>query len=163
MLIDVQFGETAVILRVKVTDSRTPGKGLVALDHTAAGLKVGVIASNESESTGYTSEAGTIDGIAQLGLFVPPPTHHCRLAKVDDDLHPGIVELQIENGRFNVPGAKYVIVSLSGAENMDDCDALIPLRSSAAGPGCDPSGFVYWPAQLDLMRQLVSGLCPPRR
>jgi hypothetical protein len=71
----------------------------------------------------------TIDTIATLGAYVVPTSGHCRFREVDPVNHKGVCEIQFDNTRFAVSGAKSLLVSFSGAVNLAECDVTIPLLS----------------------------------
>jgi hypothetical protein len=48
---------------------------------------------------------------------------------VDSTNHKGVYEIQIDNSRFAVSGAKSLLVSIGGALGICDCDVVIPLTS----------------------------------
>ena len=132
MLIDYASGQTGVILRVKVRQDNSgakPGQGFVGLSNTSTGLIVSTIADSEPSATAYTAAGSTIDSIATLGTFATPTSGHCRLKQVDPTNHPGLIELQIDNSRYAVSGAKELTVTISGVSGLADCDAKVPLRS----------------------------------
>ncbi len=49
---------------------------------------------------------------------------------MDATNHPGVYELQIADARFAVTSAKSLLISISGATNMAQCDALVPLTDT---------------------------------
>jgi hypothetical protein len=119
-----------VILRIKLRDSTSSSAaGLNGLSGSSAGLIISTIADNESSATAYTQAAGHIQTIAALGTYVAPAAASCRFSQVDATNHPGVYELQFADARFAVSGAKSLLVSLSGATNLVQCDVLVPLRT----------------------------------
>lgn len=129
MLIDFQHDADSVIIRLKVLDSSvTTGAGLTGLAHDSAGLIISTIADNEATPTTYTQAASTIETIATLGTYATPTATKCRLKLVDDTNHPGLIEIQLADARFAVASAKSLLVSISGATNCAETDAVIPLR-----------------------------------
>ena len=129
MLIDYKLGQGSIILRVKVQNSSvTTGAGLTGLTSASSGLLISTIADNEAAATVYTVAGSTIESITTLGTYAAPTATKCRFKEVDATNHPGVYELQIADARFNVASSKSLLVSLSGATNMAQCDALIPLR-----------------------------------
>jgi hypothetical protein len=131
MLIDYQLSQTSIILRVKIRNSSvSTGAGLAGLTNASAGLRIAAIADNEVATTVYTQAAGHIQTIATLGTFAAPSALNCRFAEVDPTNHPGVYEVQLADARFAVASAKSLLVSLSGAPNMAECDVVIPLRST---------------------------------
>jgi hypothetical protein len=123
-------GIGAVSLRLKARDStRTDNGGLTGVTNASAGLRISAIADNESASTSYTQAGGTIDTITTLGTWVAPTAGHCRLKLVDDVKHPGLLEVQFENSRWAVGGARYLIVTILGVANMTQEDHIVQLPS----------------------------------
>lgn len=129
MLIDYQLSQTSIILRVKMRSTTAPYNGLTGLSNTSSGLIIAAIADDEASTTAYTSAGSTIQTIATLGTYAAPSASDCRFAKVDDTNHPGIVEIQLANARYNVSSAKSLLVSITGVSGMFDTDVTIPLRS----------------------------------
>lgn len=128
MLISFTRGETSVILRVKIRNSSlTTGAGLTGLTSGSSGLKISTIADNEATATTYTVAGSTIETITTLGTFATPTATKCRFKEVDSTNHPGVYEIQLDNSRFSVSNAKSLLISISGATNAAECDALIPL------------------------------------
>ena len=128
MLISYKRGQTSVVLRVKIFDSSvTTGAGLTGLTSASSGLIIGTIADNESTSTAYTVAGSTIETISTLGTYATPTATKCRFKEVDSTNHKGIYEIQIADARFAVSSAKSLLVSISGATNAAQCDALVPL------------------------------------
>lgn len=138
MLIDYTNGQTSVVLRVKLRNSSvTTGAGLTGLTGSSSGLIISTIADNEAAATAYTAAASHIQTIAALGTYAAPGASECRFAEVDSTNHPGIYELQIANARFAVASSKSLLISLSGATNLAQCDVVVPLRA------VDPYGAVF--------------------
>ena len=130
MLLDYHLGQTSVVFRVKVRNSSVQtGAGLTGLTNASSGLVIAAIADNEATTTAYTAAGSTIDTITTLGTYAAPTAGHCRFKEVDATNHPGVYEVQLENSRFAVASAKSLLVSLSGATNMAQCDVVIPLRT----------------------------------
>src|SRR5437899_2807808 len=124
-------GQGSIILRVKIRDSsKTTGAGLTGLTNSSTGLVISTIADNESSATVYTSAAGHIQTITTLGTYAAPSASNCRFKEVDATNHPGLYEIQVADARFAVANAKHLIVSLSGAANMVETDAIVPLWSA---------------------------------
>lgn len=131
MLISYQNGQTGIVLRVKVRNSSVAtGAGLTGLTNTSSGMIISTIADNEATPTVYTVAASHIQTIATLGIFAAPSASNCRFGEVDATNHKGVVELQIDNTRYAVSGAKSLLISLSGAANMAECDFVIPLLAT---------------------------------
>jgi hypothetical protein len=129
MLISYTNGQTSVILRVKIRNSSvSTGAGLTGLTNASTGLIISTIADNESSPTVYTVAASHVQTITTLGTYAAPSASNCRFGEVQATDHPGIYEIQIADARFAVSNAKSLLVSLSGATNMAECDAVIPLQ-----------------------------------
>lgn len=127
-LISFTHDQDSVLLRLKILNSSVAtGAGLTGLTFESAGLIIGTIIDNEATTTAYTQAAGKIETIATLGEYAAPTATKCRFKEVDATNHPGIYEIQLADARFAVASAKSLIVSISGASNVADCDALIPL------------------------------------
>lgn len=128
MLISYKRSQTSVVLRVKILNSSvTTGAGLTGLTFSSSGLIISTIADNESTATAYTVAGSTIETISTLGTFATPTATKCRFKEVDSTNHKGIYEIQIDNARFAVSNAKSLLVSISGATNAAETDAVIPL------------------------------------
>ncbi len=119
-------GVTGVIVRMKLRDSST-GAGKTGLTSASSGLKISTIANNENTATVYTVAGSTIETITTLGTYAAPTATKCRFKEVDATNHPGIYELQFDNDRFAVSGAKQLIVSVSGVSGVADEDAEFDL------------------------------------
>jgi hypothetical protein len=129
MLLNYKHSQTSVILRVKLRDSSvTTGAGLTGLTSASTGLIIGTIASNEATSTAYTVAGSTIEGITTLGTYAAPTATKCRFKEVDSTNHKGVYEIQLADARFAVASAKSLMISLSGATNLAQCDVLVPLH-----------------------------------
>ncbi len=130
MLIDFKSGQTGIVLRVKLRDSSvSTGAGKTGLTGSSSGLIISTIADNEASATTYTQAASHIQTISTLGTFAAPTSGDCRFGEVDSTNHPGIYELQIDNSRFAVSGAKSLLISISGVTNLAQCDVCVPLRA----------------------------------
>lgn len=128
MLISFTRGQTSVILRIKLLDSSvTTGAGLTGLTSSSAGLLISTAADNEATPTVYSQAGSTIETIAALGTYAAPTATKCRFAEYDSTNHPGVYEVQLADARFAVASAKSLVVSISGAANCAETDALIPL------------------------------------
>lgn len=135
MLISVKRSGLSTIIRVKIRDSSvTTGAGLTGLTSASTGLIISTITDNEATPTAYTVAGTNVETITTLGTYQAPTTGKCRFKEVDATNHPGIYELQFENGRFAVMGSKSLLISLSGATNMVETDALIPLSDYSDVP-----------------------------
>lgn len=126
MLISYKRSQTSIILRLKIRNSST-GQGLTGLAHNSTGLVISTIADNEATATAYTAAGSTIETITTLGTYAAPTATKCRFKEIDSTNHPGLYELQLADARYAVASAKSLIVSISGATNAANCDALVPL------------------------------------
>lgn len=131
MLIDYKLGQGSIKLRVKLRNSSvTTGAGLTGLTSASTGLIISTICDNEATAVGvYTVAGTTIETIATLGTYAAPTATKCRFREVDGTNHKGIYEIQIADARFATSGAKSILISISGATNLVECDVLIPLRT----------------------------------
>ncbi len=130
MLYDFVNGQTSVVLRVKLRDSSvSTGAGLTGLTSASSGLVISTITDNEATATTYTVAASNVETIATLGTYAAPTASKCRFKEVDATNHPGLYELQFADARFAVSGAKALVISISGASNLAQCDVVIPLRA----------------------------------
>ena len=128
MFMQFKRGQGSIILRVKILDSSlTTGGGLAGLTSASAGLRISTIADNESSPVSYTVAGGTVESIATLGTYAAPTAGKCRFKEVDATGHPGVYEIQLADARMDVAAAKSLLVSISGAANLAETDALIPL------------------------------------
>lgn len=128
MLIAYRRGQGSIILRVKILDSSVAtGAGLAGLTSASSGLRISTIADNEASATAYTAGGSTIEGIATLGTFAAPTATKCRFGEVDATNHPGVYEIQLADARFAVSSARSLLVSISGATDAAETDAVIPL------------------------------------
>lgn len=147
MLISFRHGQTGVILRLKIIDKRSDeGGGLAELTNTSSGLVISTIADNEATPVTYTALDSKIEPITTLGQYQAPSAGKCRFREVNPNGHKGVYELHLADERFAVAGAKSLLVSISGAENAMDCDALIPL--TRVDPYADNGGFDPWSVPL---------------
>jgi hypothetical protein len=137
MLLSRQNGATGVILRFKILDSSvTTGAGKTGLSSASTGLIISTIADIEATATAYSAAGATIDAVTTLGTYAAPTAGHCRFKEVDATNHPGVYELQLENARFAVSGAKSLLVSVqvTGGQQTDfviDMAAASDLRTIA--------------------------------
>jgi hypothetical protein len=160
MLIDFKLGQGSIVLRVKLRNSSvSTGAGLAGLTSVSTGLVIAVTADNEQPPAAgsgagfgiaYTVAGSTIESITTLGTYAAPTATKARFKEVDATNHKGIYEVQIVDTRFNTAGAKSVLISISGATNLAECDVLIPLRS------VDPYSAAAFITG-------VNGLVPPTR
>lgn len=126
--LEVKNGITSVILRIKIMDSTsTTGAGKTGLTSASSGLLISTIANNEATPTVYSVAGSTIETIATLGTFATPTATKCRFKEVDATNHPGLYEIQLDNARWAVSGARSLIVSVSGATGAAPVDAEIQL------------------------------------
>lgn len=129
MLISYKRGQGSIVLRVKIRNSSvSTGAGLTGLTSASTGLIISTIADNEASATVYTVAGSTIESITTLGTYAAPTATKCRFKEVDSTNHKGVYEIQIADARFAVSNAKSLLVSVSGATNAAECDALIPLQ-----------------------------------
>lgn len=130
MLLDYVNGQTSVVLRVKLRDSSvSTGAGLTGLTSASSGLRISAIADNEAAAVSYTVAGATIETITTLGSYAAPTATKVRFKEVDATNHPGVYEVHLADARFAVSSAKSLLLSISGATNLAQCDVLIPLRS----------------------------------
>jgi hypothetical protein len=119
----LKHGSTSNIIRVVLKSSLT-GQGLIGLDHTSDGLIIATAASNENatEAVEYREADSEIESISEPGAYDPPANGTCRFKQVDPDNHPGLYEIQLADSRFNVTGAKTLVITVSGAANLLSTD-----------------------------------------
>lgn len=130
MLISYALGQTGIICRVKILNSSVAtGAGLTGLTFASSGLIISTIADNEASAVAYTVAGSTIETITTLGTFAAPTATKCRFKEVDATNHKGIYEIQIADARYAVNGCKSIVISISGATNAAETDAVIPLTS----------------------------------
>jgi hypothetical protein len=147
MILSVRNGQTGVVLRLKILDSsRADGGGLSGLTTTSPGLVISAIADSEATPTSYRSADGTIETITTPGTYQAPTSGKCRFRELNASVHPGIYEIQLDNARFAVAGAKSLLISISGATNAAECDAVVPL--TVFDPYAANGGFDPWAAAL---------------
>ena len=128
-LISYKRGQGSIVLRVKIRNSSvSTGAGLSGLAYNSAGLIISTIADNEAAATTYTVAASKIETISTLGTFAAPTATKCRFKEVDATNHKGVYEIQIADARYGVANAKSLLVSVLGASNAAEVDAVIPLR-----------------------------------
>lgn len=128
MLLTRTNGATSVILRVKLLDSSvTTGAGLTGLTSASSGLIISTIADVEATATTYTVGGSTIESITTLGTYAAPTATKCRFKEVDATNHKGVYEIQLADARFAVSGARSLLVSVSGATNLAQCDFVVQL------------------------------------
>ena len=128
MLTGYTNGQTSVILRVKIFNSSvTTGAGLTGRTNASSGLIISTIADNEVTATVYTVAASHVQTITTIGTYAAPSAGNCRFKEVDATNHPGIYEVQLADARFAVSNAKFLLLTITGATNAAQCDAVIPL------------------------------------
>ncbi len=127
-LISFTHDQNSVLLRVKILNSSVAtGAGLTGLTFSSAGLIISTIADNEATAIAYTQAGSTVETITTLGTYAAPTATKCRFKEVDATNHPGVYEIQFADARFGVASAKSLLISVTGASNVADTDALIPL------------------------------------
>jgi hypothetical protein len=130
MLMSYKLGQGSIVLRVKLRNSSvTTGAGLTGLTSASSGLVISTIADNEATPTTYTVAGSTIESITTLGTYATPTATKCRFKEVDATNHKGVYEIQIADARFAVANAKSMMVSISGATNLAECDFIIRLTA----------------------------------
>jgi len=130
MLQTFKNGQGSIVLRMKLLDSSlSTGAGLTGLTNASSGLKISTIADNESSAVAYTVAGSTVETITTLGTYAAPTATKCRFKEVDATNHPGVYELHIADARFAVSNAKSLLISISGATNLAQADAVIQLQS----------------------------------
>lgn len=130
MLRSYKNGQTSIVLRFKLRNSAvTTGAGLTGLTSSSSGLRISTIADNEATATSYTVAGSTIETVSTLGTYAAPTATKCRFKEVDATNHPGLYELHLADARFAVSGAKALLVSISGATNLAECDFLVELTT----------------------------------
>lgn len=135
MLLSVKHSATSVIVRVKLLDSSvTTGAGLTGLTEASSGLRISTIVDNAATAVSYTQAGSTIETITTLGTYAAPTASKCRFKEVDSTNHPGVYELHFADARFSVASARFLLISLSGATNLAQCDFLIQLNAAADYP-----------------------------
>lgn len=128
MLLSRTKGSTGVILRVKLLNSTlTTGAGLTGLTSSSAGLIIAAIADVEATSTVYAQASSNIESITTLGTYAAPTAGKCRFKEVDATNHPGVYEIQLADARYAVSGSRSLLVSISGATNLAQCDFIVQL------------------------------------
>lgn len=130
MIAVIKNGQTSVVLRFKLLDSSsTSGAGLTGLTNASSGLRISTIADNEPTATSYTAAGSTIETITTLGTYAAPTATKCRFKEVDSTNHPGLYEVHFADARFAASNAKSLVISISGATNLVQADALVSLVS----------------------------------
>lgn len=128
MLLSVKRGISGLVLRIKLQNSSvSTGAGLTGLTSASSGLIISTIVDNEATPTVYTVAGSTVESISTLGTFAAPTATKCRFKEVDSTNHKGVYEIQIADARFAVSSARSLLISLSGATNLAECDATIQL------------------------------------
>lgn len=127
----IEFDNNSNIIRAKIIDT-TDGQGLTGLSSASSGLRIAAIADNASATTSYTVADSTIEGITTLGTYSAPTATKVRFKELDATNHPGIYEFQFSDATFSAASSKSVLISASGATNMQEMDCHIPLVYSQA-------------------------------
>lgn len=127
----IEFDNNSNIIRLKIIDT-TDGQGLTGLTSASSGLRIAAIADNASATTAYTVAGSTIEGITTLGTYAAPTATKVRFKELDATNHPGIYELQFSDATFSAASSKSLLISASGATNMQEVDCHIPLVYSQA-------------------------------
>lgn len=125
----VDFDANSNILRVKFIDT-TDNQGLTGLTSASSGLRIAIAANNEATTTAYTVAGSTIEGITTLGTYAAPTATKIRFKEYDATNHPGVYEIQAADARFSVAGAKSLLISASGATNMQEMDCQVQLTTT---------------------------------
>jgi hypothetical protein len=130
-------GIAGVILRVKIVDATsTVGAGKTGLAAATSGLVttpdliISTIADNESTATAYATADSNVETIDTLGTDAAPSAGKCRFGEVDPTNHPGLYEIQLDDARYAVAGARSLIVSVLGAADAAPVDAEIQLAGA---------------------------------
>jgi hypothetical protein len=127
MLISYKLAQGSIILRFKIRRSDT-GLGYTGLSSSTSGFTISTIADTEASPVSYVA-GSTLQTIPTLGTYLAPSSGQARIRKIDDTLHPGVVELQLADTRYAVAGAKSLLITWSGASNMLDGDVCVPLTA----------------------------------
>lgn len=122
----IEFDNNSNIIRAKIIDT-TDGQGLTGLSSASSGLRIAAIADNASATTAYTVAGSTIEGITTLGTYAAPTATKVRFKELDATNHPGIYEFQFSDATFSAASSKSILISASGATNMQEMDCHIPL------------------------------------
>lgn len=118
------------VLRFKLFDASvtTDPRGLTGLGFSTASLMISSIGDTEATASFYTGTgAGGIETITTLGTYVAPTSGKCRFAEVDAVHHPGLYELHLGTGRFNVNSG--ITICLSGAANLVQEEIYVKLQA----------------------------------
>ena len=122
---------TSVILRVKLLNSSvSTGAGLTGLTSASTGLNISTIKMNDATTVSYTAAGSTIETISTLGTYAAPTATKCRFKEVDATNHPGVYEIQLADARF--ASTDGLIISISGATNLAQCDIEVECKNLAA-------------------------------
>jgi len=111
-------GQTSNLFRMILKNAVT-GAAYTGLSSTSTGLRIGTICDNEATATVYAQGSSNVETIATLGTFAAPTLNKCRFQEVDATNHPGLYEIQLPNARFAVVNSLELVVSISGASNLD--------------------------------------------
>lgn len=116
---NLKNGATSVILRTFLRSSQTSyDSALTGLTFNSSGLIISVISDVESSAVSYAQATGNIQTITSLGTYSSPLAARCRFREVDSTNHPGLYEIQLDDSRFSVTGAKSLTITISGATNL---------------------------------------------
>jgi hypothetical protein len=121
-------GAASNVFRVMLRNSTT-GAGLTGLTEASPGLIIATICDNEAATTRYRAGSGEIETIATLGTFAAPTAGKCRFKEVDATNHSGLYEIQLDDARFGVSGAKVLRVCISGATSLITKDVTFQLSA----------------------------------
>lgn len=139
----IQNGATSVIIRV-VLKNKTTGMGLTGISSATSGLSISTICDNEATPVTYTQAGSTIEAVTTLGTYAAPTATKCRIKKVDDTAHPGLVEIQLADARFAVANAKRLVISINdGGSTILDADYEIELVAYNPFDSVDLSSAVF--------------------
>lgn len=116
-----------LILRVLLLHATT-GLGLTGLTEASAGLIIATIADKEAATTRYRASSAEVETIAALGTYAAPTAGKCRFKEVDAANHPGVYEIQLANARFAIANADVLLLSITGATNLQPYHEEIQLR-----------------------------------
>ena len=147
MLISLRHGQSGVILRIKILDAtKSDGSGLTGLSSSSSGLVISTIADSEATPVVYRTANAEVEPITTPGTYEAPSLNCCRFSELNPTLHRGVYELQLPDSRFAATGAKSLLVTIAGAVNVAESDALIPLTT--VDPYAPNFGFDPWAASL---------------
>ena len=97
----------------------TEGDPFTGLAFNTASLSIATIANNEATANVDTTAAtSSVETIATLGTYATPTAGFVRFKEVDATNMPGLYELQWENARYAVAGAKYLDICITGVADL---------------------------------------------